>query len=148
LAEALRTFFELRKQNGYLAILSYLNGGPLVAATLHHFREQLTAKLGIPVLLSSGPQYLQSFEQVYKGGQPNGLFLITTGETADDVTIPGAGYSFGQLQLALALADFESLELRQRRVIRLHITDSPDQGLADINQSIQQALANIRPATR
>jgi transaldolase / glucose-6-phosphate isomerase len=146
MADGLRTFFELRKRDGYLAILSYLNRDPLVAATLHHFREELTTKLGIPVLLSSGPQYLQSFEQVYKGGPSNGLFLIITGETSGDIAIPGAGYTFGQLQLALALADFESLESRQRRVIRLHITHSPEQGLADIEQSMQQALANMRPA--
>jgi glucose-6-phosphate isomerase len=85
---------------------------------------------------------------VYKGGPSNGLFLIITGATTDDIDIPGAGYTFGQLQLVLALADFESLESHQRRVIRLHITQSPDQGLADIEKSIQRALANIRPATK
>jgi len=38
-----------------------------------------------------------------------GLFLILTSEPAEDIDIPGAGYTFGQLQLALALSDFQSL---------------------------------------
>jgi hypothetical protein len=32
--------------------------------------------------------------------------------------MPGAGYAFGQLQLALALGDFEALKSRQKLALR------------------------------
>jgi hypothetical protein len=70
---------------------------------------------------------------------------MLTGEATEDIAIPRAGYTFGQLQLALALGDFESLEFRQRRVVRLHVTKGLEQGLAQIEQAMQQALANTRP---
>jgi transaldolase/glucose-6-phosphate isomerase len=86
--------------------------------------------------LSSGPRYLRYFEQVYKGGPDKGLFLMLTSESTADVAIPGAGYTFGQLQMALALADFESLEIRRKSAMRLHLTQGLEQGLAEIEQAI------------
>jgi transaldolase/glucose-6-phosphate isomerase len=148
LSDALRTFFELRNADGYLAIITFLGANPSVKAALGRLREQLASRLGIPVLLSSGPRYLHYFEQVYKGGPSKGLFLILTSEPAVDVVIPGAGYTFGQLQLALALGDFDSLESRQKLVLRLHLTQSLEQGLAEVEQVIQQALGNTRAIGR
>jgi transaldolase/glucose-6-phosphate isomerase len=87
-------------------------------------------------LLSSGPRYLRYFEQVYKGGPDKGLFLMLTSESTPDVAIPGTGYTFGQLQMALALADFESLEMHRKLAMRLHLTQGLEQGLAEIEQTI------------
>jgi hypothetical protein len=86
--------------------------------------------------LSSGPRYLRYFEQVYKGGPDKGLFLMLTSETTADVAIPGAAYTFGQLQMALALADFESLETRRKLAMRLQLTQGLEAGLAEIEQAI------------
>lgn len=91
-------------------MISFLGGKPALPVTLDRLRKQRVFRLGIPVILSSGPRYLQSFDQVYKGGPSKGLFLILTGEPVEDIAIPGAGYTFRQLQLALALGDFDSLE--------------------------------------
>jgi glucose-6-phosphate isomerase len=109
------------------------------------FREHLETKVGVPVLLSAGPRYLQYFEQVYKGGPSEGLFLILTGEPAADIEIPGAGYTFGQLQLALALGDFDALESRQKFVVRLHFTRESGQSLSEVEQILQRALSHTRP---
>jgi transaldolase/glucose-6-phosphate isomerase len=49
LSEALRTFFELRNPDGYFAILTFLEQNVAVGATLTRLREQLAAKLRIPV---------------------------------------------------------------------------------------------------
>ncbi len=141
LADAFRTFFELKNTGGYLAIITFMNSQPLVEAALGRLREQLAARLGMPVLLSTGPRYLNYFEQVYKGGPAKGLFLMLTSEPTEDIVIPGAGYTFGQLQLALALGDFESLESRQKLVVRLHLAQGLEQGLADVEQAVQQALS-------
>ena len=148
LSDALRTFFELRDPDGYLAIITFVGGSDSVDASLGHLREQLASKLGIPVLLSAGPRYLHYFEQVYKGGPSKGIFLILTSEPVDDIAIPGAGYTFGQLQLALAIGDFDTLESRQKLVIRLHLTPSLQEGLAEVEQVVQQALGNTRTIGR
>jgi len=149
MVEALRTFFELRQPDGYLAIISFVGGSsPSVQAALSRLREQLANKLEIPVLLSAGPRYLHYFEQVYKGGPSEGLFLILTGDATEDVAIPGAGYTFGQLQSALALGDFDALQSRQKLVIRLHLTRGAESKLGDMEQILQQSLSNTRVITR
>jgi transaldolase / glucose-6-phosphate isomerase len=136
LSEALRTFVEAMPTGGYLAIITFASSSPETEAALGRIREHLASSLGIPVLLSSGPRYLRYFEQVYKGGPDKGLFLMLTSETSADVAIPGAAYTFGQLQMALALADFESLEIRRKLAMRLHLTQGLEQGLAEIEQAI------------
>jgi transaldolase/glucose-6-phosphate isomerase len=134
LADALRAFFALKNPDGYLAILAFVGQDPALEVVLRLLREQLATKLGIPVLLSFGPRYLHYFGQVYKGGPPKGLFLILTGQPDEDIAIPGAGYTFGQLQLALALGDFESFASRKKLVVRLHLTQGIERGLAQLEQ--------------
>ena len=146
LSEALRTFFNLRDPEGYAAILGFVERSAQVESSFHGLREQLAAKLGIPVLLSFGPRYLHSFAQVYKGGPSKGLFLIVTYGPSADVEIPGAGYTFGQLQQALAIGDFESLEQRHKPVIRLHLTQGLEEGSTHLEQAVQRALSSIRGA--
>jgi transaldolase/glucose-6-phosphate isomerase len=136
LAEALRSFLEAMPQGGYLAIIAFASVSGETRAALVRIREHLASRYGIPIQLNSGPRYLRYFEQVYKGGPDKGLFLMLTSESTADVAIPGAGYTFGQLQTALALADFESLELRRKLAMRLHLTQGLEQGLAEIEQTI------------
>jgi transaldolase/glucose-6-phosphate isomerase len=136
LTEAARTFLQAMPAGGYLAIITFAGSNGETEAALGRIREHLASKHGIPVLLSFGPRYLRYFEQVYKGGPDKGLFLMLTSEPTADVAIPGAGYTFGQLQMALALADFESLEMRRKLAMRLHLTQGLKQGLAEIEQTI------------
>lgn len=136
LSEALRTFLEARAADGYLAIINFASGSRETEAALGRIREHLASRYGIPVLLSSGPRYLRYFEQVYKGGPEKGLFLMLTSEPREDVAIPGAGYTFGQLQMALALADFETFEGRRKLAMRLHLTQDSEQGMAGLEQTL------------
>jgi transaldolase / glucose-6-phosphate isomerase len=136
LSEALRTFLNAMSPGGYLAIINFAGNGGETEVALARIREHLASSRGIPVLLSSGPRYLRYFEQVYKGGPEKGLFLMLTSESTADVAIPGAGYTFGQLHMALALADLESLEMRRKLAMRLHLTQGLEQGLAEIEQVI------------
>ena len=100
--------------------------------------------MGIPVLLGFDPRYLHYAGQVLKGGPARGMFLILTSEPAHDIEIPGAGYSFGKLQLALALGDFESLESRRKLVVHLHLAEGVERGLEQLEQLVQHALRNAR----
>src|SRR5262249_15783915 len=135
-----RTFFDLRQQNGYLAIISFLHRSSGQPEPLDRLRDIFASALEVPVLLARGITYLHSFERVLIEGPPNGLFLILTAHTAGDIPIPGAGYRFAQLQLALARAGLDALQSNQKPVARLHLAGGVESGLADFEQLVQQAL--------
>jgi hypothetical protein len=75
------------------------------------------------------PQHSQSFEKIQEQGVRTSLRGRPGERTvpavdrfpAKDLVIPGADHSFGQLQLALARGNFESLGRQRRPVIRLHL---------------------------
>ena len=144
MAEALRTFFGLRHLQGYIALLPFLNYGETQKIVFRRICERLQSTLGLPVLLTPGPRYLHSLGQLYLGGPAKGLFLLLTAAPARDLPIPGAHYSFGQMQLALALGDFESLGRRRRPVIRLHLTGGAESGLPQLETIINSALGKTR----
>lgn len=148
LSEALRTFFETKNPEGYVATLAFVDRSPKPLAVLRRIGEQLASRLRIPALLSFGPRYLHNLGQVFQGGPSKGLFLMLTGQPPEDIVIPGAGYSFGQLQLALAMGDFEALTRRKKPVLRLHLTQGMERGLPQLEQVIQQSLKHIRAVDR
>jgi transaldolase/glucose-6-phosphate isomerase len=144
LPEAFRTFLELRRPDGYLAVMSFLEETPEVAELLLALRTQLESHIGIPVQLSFGPRYLHSLGQVYKGGPAKGLFVILTAQPERDIPVPGAGYTFGQLQTVLAAGDFEVLYQRNDQVLWLHLTGGAAQGLSQLQVAFGPALAHLR----
>jgi len=144
LSEALRTFFQLRRNDGYAALLPFLGFNSEHSAILCRIRTLLCGSLRFPVLLTAGPGYLHALGQVYKGGPAKGIFLMMTSDSDKDLAIPGAGYTFGQLQMAVALADFESLHSRERPVLRLHFAEGAGNGLMQLESVLTQALRNSR----
>jgi transaldolase / glucose-6-phosphate isomerase len=146
MAEALRTFFGLRHREGYIALLPFINFGEVQKAVFRRIRQRLEAMLALPVLVTPGPRYIHAIGQLYMGGPAKGLFLLLTAAPAKDLVIPGADYSFGQLQLALALGEFESLGRRRRPVIRLHLTGGAESGLAQLETILNSALGRRRIA--
>jgi hypothetical protein len=74
------------------------------------------------------------------------LARLASANPVTDIAIPGAGYSFGQLQLALALAEFESLGRNERPVIRLHLARGAAQGLIQLESILATALGKRQTA--
>ena len=148
LSEALRTFLAQRQSGDYLALLAYVDRNAANSAQLDALRAKLGERLGLPVLLGYGPRYLHSIGQLYKGGPPEGIFLVITSAPAEDQAIPGAKYTFGQLQLAQALGDLESLVRRDKLALRLHLAQGAQAGLAELLKIVDQALAASRLASR
>jgi transaldolase/glucose-6-phosphate isomerase len=144
MTEALRTFFGLRHPDGYIALLPFVGFGESQIIVFRRICERLESALGLPVLATPGPSYLHTFGQVYMGGPAKGLFLLLTAAPARDLAIPGADYSFGQLQLALAQGEFESLGRRQRPVIRLHLARGIAPGLLQLETILNSALGKRR----
>jgi phosphoglucose isomerase-like protein len=112
----------------YLAILSYLPETPEVTAGLDAVRAAWARRLGIVTTLGFGPRYLHSTGQLHKGGPNTGLFLVLTGEDAEDVEVPGMGRTFGQLKRAQARGDIKALLARGRRVAHVHLSRSDELG--------------------
>ena len=147
MTEALRTFFGLRHPQGYIALLPFLSSGEAPKIVFRRIRERLESTLGLPLLVTPGPSYLRTIGQVYQGGPAKGLFLLLTASPAKDLSIPGADYSFGQLQLALAQGDFESLGRRRRPVIRLHLTRGAEKGLLLLESILDKVPGDRRIST-
>jgi transaldolase/glucose-6-phosphate isomerase len=132
LLEALRSFLALRRPNGYLALLPFMDLNATRMHLLERIREQCESRVGLPMLITPGPQYLHTISQVYSDGPAKGLLMIVTANPRKDLPVPGADYTFGQIQAALAQADFESLGRKGKPVIRLHLTGGADLGLVEL----------------
>jgi transaldolase/glucose-6-phosphate isomerase len=131
---ALRALLATVQPGDYVAILAYLPADRAGAA-LQRGRVALRDRLGVATTLGFGPRFLHSTGQLHKGGPPSGVFLQLTDEPQRDLPIPGWQESFGTLIAAQALGDFQSLQQRGRRVLRLHLDDL-EAGLARVEAII------------
>lgn len=114
--------YSLLESNDYLAILPYVYPSPETEKALLALRDKIMTKTKRAVLFGYGPRYLHSTGQLHKGDGNNGVFLILSADPKDDIKIPGQTYTFGQLCNAQALGDFQALQEKDRRVIKLHLT--------------------------
>lgn len=121
LTDALAKLIASIPTDGYIAVMAYLDRKDDVAIT--ELRELLAKKSGRPVTFGWGPRFLHSTGQFHKGGQQNGVFLQITGETKNDVGIPGQNYGFKTLIAAQALGDGQALASRKYPLLRFNLTN-------------------------
>ncbi len=57
------------------------------------------------------------------------MFLQLTGDEGADAGVPGERYGFASLIRAQAAGDYQVLERRERRVMRIHLGSQIDEGL-------------------
>lgn len=119
LLDALATFIEGVKDDGYIAIMAYLDRQ--ADEKVSELRKILAEKSGKPTTFGWGPRFLHSTGQFHKGGQKNGSFLQITGESEGDFTIEGKPFSLQTLLFAQALGDARALEKRNYPLLRLHL---------------------------
>jgi hypothetical protein len=79
----------------------------------------LRDRVDAAVTVGYGPRYLHSTGQLHKGGPATGHFIQVMDPVRQDVGIPTAEYTFGQLLAAQAQGDFEALTARERPVVRV-----------------------------
>jgi hypothetical protein len=51
----------------------------------------------------------------------NGVFIVLTADAGEDLPVPGERFSFGVLEMAQAIGDFQSLDRTSRRALHLHL---------------------------
>ena len=135
-ATVLRGLVESIPEDGYLAVLAYLDRTADTRVT--ELREMLARETTRPVTFGWGPRYLHSTGQYHKGGPRNGVFLQLTGDASRDLSIPEQTYTFATLQRAQARGDLEALTRRDRPAVRLHLRDRRA-GLAALVEALQRS---------
>lgn len=121
-----------KKPSDYLAILAYVDETKKTEKALQELRGLLGEKFGVATTLGYGPRYLHSIGQLYKGGPKEGLFIEITKDDAKDIKVPDEHYTFGQLKMAQALGDLETLAKHGKRIVRIHIKGDVVRGIKKI----------------
>ena len=129
IGDSLTRFIELIPQDGYVAVMAYLDRRD--DAAILELRSLLSQKSGRPVTFGWGPRFLHSTGQFHKGGQQNGAFLQITGDVDRDYEIPGRNFGFKTLIDAQALGDGKALTSRKYPLLRLNLTNR-SVGIAEI----------------
>jgi hypothetical protein len=115
----------------YVALLAYLpSDDRQIEAVLTDVRLRLGMACRAATTLGFGPRYLHSTGQLHKGGPNTGVFVIVIAPPVEDLPIPGEPYSFGILEAAQALGDFQSLESTGRRAILVRAASREPEDLA------------------
>jgi glucose-6-phosphate isomerase len=127
-SEGATALLSLAGEGDYVGILAYLAPGDAVTAAVSEFRLRVRQATGAATMFGYGPRYLHSTGQLHKGGANTGLFVLVSHSPALDLDIPGQPFTFGTLELAQALGDFNSLDAAGRRAVHVHLP-APDPSL-------------------
>lgn len=115
-------FLSLAQPGDYVGILAYLppDAEPFETA-LRDLRAAVASRTRCATMFGYGPRYLHSTGQLHKGGANNGVFVVITAPPATDLPVPGEPFSFGVLETAQAIGDFQSLDRTGRRALQIHL---------------------------
>ncbi len=130
-------FWASFKKGDYCAVLAFLPEREELRKKLIDFQTYLREKTKLATTLGIGPRYLHSTGQLHKGGPNNGVFVVITAAHANDLAVPGEKYTFGQLETAQGLGDFETLQLKGRRVLHYALVDASADELARLTLKIK-----------
>jgi glucose-6-phosphate isomerase len=136
----LRAHLDRAGATGYHAIQAYLAPNAGRTQALRAIQASLRDATRRAVTLGYGPRYLHSTGQLHKGGTPSGCFLQLVASHPNDLPIPGRDETFGVLIDAQALGDRASLASHGLPCLRVHLSDDPDTGLAELAALIGEAV--------
>ena len=116
------SFLRIARPPDYLGVLAYLppDENPF-DAILQEFRATVATTTRCATMFGYGPRYLHSTGQLHKGGANSGVFVVITAEPSRDLPIPEEPFSFGVLEMAQAVGDFQSLATTGRRALHVHL---------------------------
>jgi transaldolase/glucose-6-phosphate isomerase len=133
--ECSKEFVGTTKPHEFVAINAFLPRNVSNFEALTRLRVNIRNRTKCATTLGFGPRYLHSTGQLHKGGTNNGKFLLITLKPQKDVQIPTQELTFGELELAQALGDYQALTARDRRVMWINLST-----LEDL-QSLTEALS-------
>jgi transaldolase / glucose-6-phosphate isomerase len=104
----------------YVAIQAFID--PLREGELEPLVRRARAT-GAAVSAGLGPRYLHSTGQLHKGGPDIGLFVQVVDDLGEELPIPGQRFGFKTLIACQAEGDYQALEERGRRIVRVRLED-------------------------
>ena len=122
----------------YIGIHAYLPMGGPATPVLKELARTLRGRWGTAVTLGYGPRFLHSTGQLHKGGAANGVFLQIVDTPGPDTAVPESGFTFGELIEGQAAGDYQALEARGRRVLRVRLHDDPADGVQDLIRALSK----------
>ena len=138
---SLEDFFGDLKPADYVGILAFLPDRPEVRAALEQIQVLIRNFAKSAVTLGIGPRYLHSTGQLHKGGPLSSVFILITAKPGEDLPVPGEKYTFGQLEVAQALGDYETLDNRERQIIRFELNDATVESISSLKEQIQKSIS-------
>jgi hypothetical protein len=139
------SFLRLAAEGTYIAVLAFLPPeAPPFDAELELFCTDVGRATGRPTMFGYGPRYLHSTGQLHKGGPNNGVFIVIAADAAENLPIPGEPFSFGVLEMAQAIGDFQSLDRTGRRALMVHLPRRDVALLKAVTAALLQACATQR----
>ncbi|MEK7312645.1 MAG: hypothetical protein AAB382_11790, partial [Chloroflexota bacterium] len=143
-ATRLKAHLKLIKPGDYVALTAYVARTPKTEKALRAIRTAICNKYKVATTVGYGPRFLHSTGQLHKGGPDNIVCVQFVADVGKDEAIPGETFSFGVLEAAQALGDFQSLKSRGRRVLRVQLSAKPEADLAAVAAML--APAKAKPA--
>ncbi|MDR2586995.1 MAG: hypothetical protein LBC23_01870 [Coriobacteriales bacterium] len=144
--QALRTLFGSLKGGDYFALNAFLPfRGYGRREALERMRNRVASRLGVVSCLEIGPRYLHSTGQLHKGGPNTGVFLVLSADEDEDITVPDAGFTLGQLAATQAHADFAALSQRGRRALHIHLRSNDSEVLSRFADRLCAAVSAVKP---
>ncbi|MDQ2681267.1 MAG: transaldolase, partial [Candidatus Eremiobacteraeota bacterium] len=128
------------KPHDYVAFTAYIARNGKHESALRDLRVKIRDSHKVATTVGFGPRFLHSTGQLHKGGPNTGVFLQITADEPFDLPIPGMT-GFRTLLAAQALGDFQSLDKRDRRGVRIHLKGDVQAGLRALAESIDDALS-------
>jgi len=136
LARSVKEWQASCRPGDYVAIQAYLAPTAETSAALESVRRRLLERLNVATTFGYGPRFLHSTGQLHKGGANTGLFLQLVDAPRHDLPVPDVGYSFGQLIRAQALGDYQALQKKGRRVLRVDLGTDVARGLGLLLEAV------------
>lgn len=140
LHSAVAAVTEQVRAGDYVAFNAYLPMNAENETALRTMRTIVRDAQRVATTVGFGPRFLHSTGQLHKGGSDEGVFFQITYDAPFDLAIPGL-VTFRTLERAQALGDFESLDKRNRRGIRIHFPGDPRKGLEALTAAIESAVS-------
>jgi hypothetical protein len=143
LDSAVAAVAEQIKAGDYVAFNAYVPMDDDDRTALRRIRTMVRDALKVATTVGFGPRFLHSTGQLHKGGPNEGVFFQITYDPPFDLAIPGM-VGFKTLQRSQALGDFESLDKRDRRGVRVHFLGDVKGGLAALASALETAVSALR----
>lgn len=140
-AKGIRDVLSQIRPSDYIAITAYIARNDSHTQLLDRMRLDIRDAMRVATTVGFGPRFLHSTGQLHKGGPATVVMLQIVADEKSDPSIPGMNVGFRTLLAAQALGDWQSLDKRGRRGMRVHLRGEIEPALRKLRAAVDDALA-------